>query len=64
MLWVHITRFGVVGCFLQIDTFSDTILVGSFFDRGVCNLFSEEIQKLFNEESKEREAKIIREHYL
>ena len=25
----------------------------------MCNLFSEEMQKLFNEESKEREAKII-----
>ena len=25
----------------------------------MCNLFSEEMQKLFNEEQKEREAKII-----
>lgn len=38
---------------MQVDTFSDTILVGSIFNRGVCNLFSAEMQKLFDNEQKE-----------
>lgn len=34
---------------MRFDTFGVRILVGSVFNRGVCNLFSEEMQKFLKE---------------